>query len=444
MGLASPDLRLDLQGNFVPKTIDVLLGEVSMMGSDSGKQSKLGEYIERLEEEMKKIDAFKRELPLCMLLIRDAIAALREEAMQRGKSTPVTEEFLHVIRDSDDENVVVEKEMSGGDDDGDVRENKKDWLSSVQLWSSNNGCNSSSNNNNNKHKPGEIKDVCCYKLFFCSSIIFSGLRSNSLNYSISSARVVQSVEKEEPCKYKNSGGAFVPFKGIPGFPQTPKIVKDREHNRHNQHHQSSTGLALMSPEMKTMSSAGPSSYFINSKSSKGVSSSVTTFNQLSMQNSSPQQPQRKQRRCWSPELHRLFVNSLQQLGGCHVATPKQIRELMKVEGLTNDEVKSHLQKYRLHTRRVPSTGSGTTGSPVMVLEGVWLPSKDQKPSTSNSQSGSPQGPLQMSGTGGGISTTGGDDSSMEDDGDDQDRRSESYSWKGYLYKPCENDACMNV
>lgn len=28
---------------------------------------------------------------------------------------------------------------------------------------------------------------------------------------------------------------------------------------------------------------------------------------------------------------------------CTVATPKQIRELMKVDGLTNDEVKSHLQ-----------------------------------------------------------------------------------------------------
>jgi hypothetical protein len=26
-----------------------------------------------------------------------------------------------------------------------------------------------------------------------------------------------------------------------------------------------------------------------------------------------------------------------------VATPKQIRELMKVDGMTNDEVKSHLQ-----------------------------------------------------------------------------------------------------
>ncbi|BBG94438.1 myb-like transcription factor family protein [Prunus dulcis] len=55
------------------------------------------------------------------------------------------------------------------------------------------------------------------------------------------------------------------------------------------------------------------------------------------------QGQRKQRRNWSPELHRRFLHALQQLGGSHAATPKQIRELMKVDGLTNDEVKSHLQ-----------------------------------------------------------------------------------------------------
>ncbi|GAB2280101.1 transcription factor, variant 2 [Dionaea muscipula] len=53
---------------------------------------------------------------------------------------------------------------------------------------------------------------------------------------------------------------------------------------------------------------------------------------------------RKSRRCWSPELHKRFINALQQLGGSHAATPKQIRELMKVDGLTNDEVKSHLQE----------------------------------------------------------------------------------------------------
>ncbi|XP_073059861.1 transcription factor HHO5-like [Primulina eburnea] len=56
----------------------------------------------------------------------------------------------------------------------------------------------------------------------------------------------------------------------------------------------------------------------------------------------------KRRRCWSPELHKRFVDALHQLGGVHEATPKQIKELMKVHGLTNDQVKSHLQKYRLH------------------------------------------------------------------------------------------------
>ncbi|EHA8591586.1 Transcription factor HHO2 [Cocos nucifera] len=59
------------------------------------------------------------------------------------------------------------------------------------------------------------------------------------------------------------------------------------------------------------------------------------------------QSQRKARRCWSPELHRRFVHALQQLGGSHAATPKQIREMMKVDGLTNDEVKSHLQSNNL-------------------------------------------------------------------------------------------------
>ncbi|XP_020259971.1 myb family transcription factor EFM-like [Asparagus officinalis] len=69
---------------------------------------------------------------------------------------------------------------------------------------------------------------------------------------------------------------------------------------------------------------------------------------------------RKARRCWSPDLHRRFVNALQMLGGSQVATPKQIRELMKVDGLTNDEVKSHLQKYRLSTTQ--ATPAPTTSA----------------------------------------------------------------------------------
>jgi len=38
-----------------------------------------------------------------------------------------------------------------------------------------------------------------------------------------------------------------------------------------------------------------------------------------------------------------------------VATPKQIRELMKVDGLTNDEVKSHLQVIIISSSVHPCT-----------------------------------------------------------------------------------------
>ncbi|CAL9115785.1 transcription factor NIGT1-like [Musa acuminata AAA Group] len=80
------------------------------------------------------------------------------------------------------------------------------------------------------------------------------------------------------------------------------------------------------------------------------------------------QSHRKTRRCWSPDLHRRFLNALQQLGGSHAATPKQIRDLMKVDGLTNDEIKSHLQKYRLHTRRPsPAVQSSSHPAPQFVL-----------------------------------------------------------------------------
>ncbi|KAG8058864.1 hypothetical protein GUJ93_ZPchr0002g25068 [Zizania palustris] len=107
-------------------------------------------------------------------------------------------------------------------------------------------------------------------------------------------------------------------------------------------------------------------------------------------------PHRKPRRCWAPELHRRFLQALQQLGGSHAATPKQIRELMKVDGLTNDEVKSHLQKYRLHTRRPSSTGQsgggggGAAAAPqFVVVGGIWVPPMQLAADASGSGSTNP-------------------------------------------------------
>lgn len=69
-----PELGLDCLFSpkpFVQRPIRRFLADVSRIRCESDRISKLDDYVNRLREEMKKIDAFKRELPLCMLLISD-------------------------------------------------------------------------------------------------------------------------------------------------------------------------------------------------------------------------------------------------------------------------------------------------------------------------------------------------------------------------------------
>ncbi|CAN1195644.1 Two-component response regulator-like APRR2 [Linum perenne] len=54
---------------------------------------------------------------------------------------------------------------------------------------------------------------------------------------------------------------------------------------------------------------------------------------------------------WTADLHRKFVQAVEQLG-VDQAIPSKILELMKVEGLTRHNVASHLQKYRMHKRHI--------------------------------------------------------------------------------------------
>ncbi|KAI3716072.1 hypothetical protein L6452_23134 [Arctium lappa] len=363
-----PQLTLDFKPTFIPKTITQFLGQVSRIGSVSDKILKLDDFVSRLETEMRKIDAFKRELPLCMLLINDAIIVLKEESMVLKKSSnaqPVLEEFIPLKKtcDEDGQLEMITEEKGAGD--------KKNWLSSTQLWNTND--NNPNTNQIQNWKPNSIQQI-------------------------TKKRPMEEDDRmiDDPYESsRNPGRAFFPFKGCCGFPM---VGTSREEDREELQ---VSGLSLITP---------------------GIKNPVQPPHQ---------QTSRKQRRCWSTELHRRFVNALQQLGGSQAATPKQIRELMQVDGLTNDEVKSHLQKYRLHTRRLPSSNTSSANQSGVVLGGgLWMGGQDQYVESSKhgiSQSGSPDGPLLIS-TVGGTSTTG--DNSVDDGGDE---KSENYCWKGHLH-----------
>ncbi|XP_057975574.1 transcription factor HHO5-like isoform X1 [Malania oleifera] len=352
---SKPELRMDLGAVYVPNDVSGFLREVAKVGEISEKLSKLEDYVRRLEDELRKVDAFRRELPLCMLLLNDAIVRVKEEAMQcrESEDRSVMEEFMPLKANSDE------------DEDGGLKvaedcKDKKHWMSSAQLW-------------NSKH-------------------------------SILQLKLKQECEEDnetpyQQCDYRNKGGAIVPFRGNSGFPATA-LTDGREREVPD--------LSLMTPGIKTpISEVGSLNLSSNSCSRSGLSGSSSATEQTKTQQ---QNTFRKHRRCWSPELHRRFVDALQRLGGWQAATPKQIRELMQVDGLTNDEVKSHLQKYRLHVRRLPASSTAPVKGKV-------------------SQSDSPEGPLHLYGSAKGVSITG------EEEEEEEEEKSKSHSWKDRLHKP---------
>lgn len=73
---SSKTLNLDMDIDFVPKTISNVLSEVSMIRGFSMKSSLLDFHIRLLEKELKKVESFKRELPCCMQLLQDGLPSL--------------------------------------------------------------------------------------------------------------------------------------------------------------------------------------------------------------------------------------------------------------------------------------------------------------------------------------------------------------------------------
>ncbi|KAG2281226.1 hypothetical protein Bca4012_049697 [Brassica carinata] len=308
------------------------------------KMQRCHEYVEALEEEQKKIQVFQRELPLCLELVTQAIEACRKELSSTSTTSeqcseqttsvsggPVLEEFIPTkkIEENGEHESPTPEEIGNN-----VDKKKSDWLRSVQLWNPSPDTNEVSNPERVVGKKAKVVEV----------------KPNN-----------------------NNCGGFQPFQREKKrvFSETdlqPAAVK----------------AVASAPAVKVVASA-PATTTSSTTETCGVGKGGEEHLH---QQQSQSQTRRKQRRCWSPELHRRFLHALQQLGGSHVATPKQIRDHMKVDGLTNDEVKSHLQKYRLHTRRPATTvtaqGNGNSQQPqFMVVGGIWVPSPQDVPPPSD-------------------------------------------------------------
>ncbi|XP_009626755.1 uncharacterized protein LOC107762699 [Nicotiana tabacum] len=75
---------------------------------------------------------------------------------------------------------------------------------------------------------------------------------------------------------------------------------------------------------------------------------------------------------WTPELHQLFIEAVEHLGGSDKATPKRIQQMMAVKGLKISHVKSHLQMYRNLKERASIT-IVRSSSPLHVSETLREP-----------------------------------------------------------------------
>ncbi|KAK8715097.1 hypothetical protein V6N13_042439 [Hibiscus sabdariffa] len=309
------------------------------------KMRRCHEYVEALEEERRKIQVFQRELPLCLELVTQAIEACKKEisggstttdymqgqsdcSEQTTSDVPVLEEFIPIKKGSD-----------CSEEDDEQESNKSKGMNDAAA--------------DHKRKSDWLRSVQLW---------------NNNNQSPDLPLNEDAGNNGSGEEVKKNGGAFQPF-------QREKTVEKSVQS-------SAVGKANASATSTSTTESG----------SRGGGGEANNNGTTSKKDEKESQAQRKARRCWSPELHRRFLHALQQLGGSHVATPKQIRELMKVDGLTNDEVKSHLQKYRLHTRRPsPSVqhNANSQAPQFVVVGGIWMPPPEYATMTATTTSTKP-------------------------------------------------------
>ncbi|KAE9601852.1 putative transcription regulator Homeodomain-LIKE family [Lupinus albus] len=263
-------------------------------GSQNSDQSyKVEEIISQLEEERLKIDAFKRELPLCMQLLTNAMEASRQQLevfkVNNQGTRPVLEEFIP-IKHSTYKSCSSEKETN-------ITDNKADWMTSAQLWSQ--------ASEGTKQQPNTIITS------------FPKEAAENIGFSMSPSLVLNHNNKQG--NHNGGGGAFLPFSKERNSSQISALRALPE-----------LALASADKEIVDKKCEEPCLKMENS-SNGGTNGMVVGKGPSHAQNTTTAattQTHRKARRCWSPELHRRFVNALQMLGGSQGIYTLQYNNLM--------------------------------------------------------------------------------------------------------------------
>ncbi|KAF8106592.1 hypothetical protein N665_0137s0044 [Sinapis alba] len=114
---------------------------------------------------------------------------------------------------------------------------------------------------------------------------------------------------------------------------------------HHHHHQSTPPPQLPSSQANSSAEFAADSADLGSGAAAG---------------DEPARTLKRPRLVWTPQLHKRFVDAVAHLG-IKNAVPKTIMQLMSVDGLTRENVASHLQKYRLYLKRMQGLSSGGGG-----------------------------------------------------------------------------------
>ncbi|GMH11190.1 hypothetical protein Nepgr_013031 [Nepenthes gracilis] len=93
---------------------------------------------------------------------------------------------------------------------------------------------------------------------------------------------------------------------------------------------------------------------------------------------------------WTPLLHKRFIDVVAHLG-IKNAVPKTIMQLMNVEGLTRENVASHLQKYRLYLKRMQGPSSESHSSSDQLFATTPVPQNLYEGGSSGDRNG--HGPM---------------------------------------------------